>query len=64
MCWFFELYFENPQQAVENSQTNLNSQQLVVDCIDETIFKILWGHHIQIIGKCRKKGSYGNSFNL
>lgn len=25
-----------------------------MDCIDETIFKIPWGHHIQIIGKCRK----------
>ena len=41
MCWFFELYFENPQQ-------------LAVDCIDEMVFKIPWGHHIQIIGKCRK----------
>lgn len=54
MCWFFELYFENPQQDVENSQTDINPQQLAVDCIDETIFKIPWGHHIQIIGKCRK----------
>ena len=22
MCWFFELYFENPQQVVENSHTD------------------------------------------
>ena len=54
MCWFFELYFKNPQQDVEKSQTDINPQQLAVDCIDETIFKIPWGHHIQIIGKCRK----------
>lgn len=53
MCWFYELYFENPQQVVENSQTISNPQQLVADCLDETIFKIPWGHHIQIIGKCR-----------
>ena len=54
ICWFFELYFENPQQVVEYSQTDINPQQLAVDCIDETFFKIPWGHHIQIIGKCRK----------
>ena len=54
MCWFFELYFENPQQVVENSHTDINPQQFAVDCIDETVFKIPWGHHIQIIGKCRK----------
>ena len=44
---------EIPQQVVENSETNSNPQPLVVDCIAETIFKIPWGHHIQIIGKCR-----------
>lgn len=53
MSWFFELYSENPQQFVENLQANSNPQQLVVDCTDEAIFRIPWGHHIQIIGKCR-----------
>ena len=33
MCGFFELYFENPQQDVENSQTDINPQQLAVDGI-------------------------------
>ena len=36
MCWFYDLYSENPQQSVVESKTSLNSQQLVVDCIDET----------------------------
>lgn len=53
MCWFYELYFKNPQQVVEDSQTHLNPQQLAEDCLDETVFKIPWGHHIQIMGKCR-----------
>ena len=39
MCWFYELYFKNPQQLVEDSQTLSNSQQLAVYCLDETVFK-------------------------
>lgn len=54
MCWFYDLYSKNPQQAVEDSESSLNLQQLVVDCMDETVFRIPWGHHIQIMGKCRQ----------
>lgn len=55
MCWFYELYSGNPQQTVEESQSKINPQQLVEDCIDDAIFRIPWGHHIQIMGKCRQE---------
>lgn len=54
MCWFYDLYSKNPQQAVEDSEQSSNSQQLVEDCMDEMVFRIPWGHHIQIMGKCRQ----------
>ena len=51
------MYSVNPQQPVEESKEKLrmNSQQVVEDCIDDTIFRIPWGHHIQIMGKCRQE---------
>lgn len=54
MCWFYELYNENSQQVVEKSISSANPQQLVEDCVDDTVFRIPWGHHIQIMGKCRQ----------
>lgn len=54
MCWFYELYQKNPQQDVVESVDLQKSQQDVVDYVDKAIFKIPWGHHIQIIGKCRE----------
>lgn len=54
MCWFFELYFENPQQVVENSHTDINPQQLAVDCIDETVFKIPWDIKFKLLVNAEK----------
>jgi len=53
MKYFYELYRtdENRQQVVDDL-TELKHQQ-VVDTLDEIIFLIPWGHHIQIISKCK-----------
>lgn len=42
MRYFYELY-----------PTALNRQQLVDDFEMEIIFRIPWGHHVQILGKCK-----------
>lgn len=48
MKYFYDLYNNsNRQQLVDDSDTRI-CQQAVDDCI----FMIPWGHHIQIINKC------------
>lgn len=42
MKYFYEMYCRDA-----------NRQQLVDDFIDERIFHIPWGHHIQILSKCK-----------
>ena len=54
MRYFFEMYPsvpENRQQPVDESGDAGNRQQLVDDF--EVIFQIPWGHHVQILGKCK-----------
>lgn len=49
MKYFYDLYNNsNRQQLVDDSDTRI-CQQAVDDCI----FMIPWGHHIQIINKCK-----------
>ena len=49
MKYFYDLYSNsNRQQLVDDSKTRI-CQQAVDDCI----FMIPWGHHIQIINKCK-----------
>lgn len=49
MKYFYDLYNNsNRQQLVDDSETRI-CQQAVDDCI----FMIPWGHHIQIINKCK-----------
>lgn len=54
MKYFYEMYCQkkNRQQVVGNSAFSLR-QQFVDDFIDENIFRIPWGHHIQILSKCK-----------
>ena len=54
MKYFYEMYCQdvNSQQLVDYSVIKI-SQQPVDDFIDERIFHIPWGHHIQILGKCK-----------
>lgn len=54
MKYFYEMYCcnANRQQLVNDSAKKI-SQQSVDDFIDEKIFRIPWGHHIQILGKCK-----------
>lgn len=54
MKYFYEMYCRdvNCQQVVDDSVAKIN-QQPVDDFIDERIFHIPWGHHIQILGKCK-----------
>lgn len=54
MKYFYEMYCRNVnrQQVVDDSVTKI-SQQYVDDFIDERIFNIPWGHHIQILSKCK-----------
>ena len=42
----------NRQQVVGDSDIAWR-QQFVDDFIDENIFRIPWGHHIQILSKCK-----------
>lgn len=54
MRYFYEMYPsvpENRQQPVDESGDAGNRQQLVDDF--EVIFQIPWGHHVQILGKCK-----------
>lgn len=54
MKYFYEMYCRdiNRQQSVDDSDSCFN-QQVVDDFIDERIFHIPWGHHIQILSKCK-----------
>lgn len=54
MKYFYEMYCRdaNRQQLVDDSDTQI-SQQAVDEFIDERIFHIPWGHHIQILSKCK-----------
>lgn len=54
MKYFYQMYCrdKNRQQVVDDSSAKL-SQQTVNDFVDERIFHIPWGHHIQILGKCK-----------
>lgn len=54
MKYFYEMYCRdtNRQRPVDDSDRRFN-QQVVDDFIDERIFHIPWGHHIQILTKCK-----------
>ena len=54
MADFYEMYkdMENLQQLVAKCEKE-NLQQLVADSEVGIIFKIPWGHHIQILTKCK-----------
>ena len=49
MKYFYEMYHTSNRQQVVDDFENTNHQQVV----DECIFMIPWGHHIQIINKCK-----------
>ena len=54
MRYFYEMYplvDENRQQLVDGLMGSENRQQPVDDF--ESIFQIPWGHHVQILGKCK-----------
>ncbi len=54
MRYLYEMYpaaGENCQQLVDGSGDMENRQQPVDDL--EAIFQIPWGHHVQILGKCK-----------
>lgn len=50
MKYFYEVY-SNRQQVVDD--LNMDSKRAHIDYLDDTIFKIPWGHHMKIIGKYR-----------
>lgn len=51
MKYFYEMYSNsNRQQLVDDSMEEKDMSQ---HAIDECIFMIPWGHHIQIINKCK-----------
>lgn len=50
MKYFYEVY-SNRQQVVDD--LNMDSKSAHIDYLDDTIFKIPWGHHMKIIGKYR-----------
>ena len=54
MKYFHEMYCQdiNRQQVVDDSDIE-SSKQSVDDFIDVKIFHIPWGHHIQILSKCK-----------
>lgn len=54
MADFYEMYkdIENLQQVVAKCE-NENLQQLVANSDAGMIFRIPWGHHIQILTKCK-----------
>lgn len=54
MRYFYEMYpdvLDNRQQLVDGFGAGENRQQPVDDL--ETVFQIPWGHHVQILGKCK-----------
>ena len=55
MRYFFEMYptVQNRQQAVDDLGKLENHQQVVDDSDMDVIFHIPWGHHVQILGKCK-----------
>lgn len=49
MKYFYDLYNNsNRQQLVDDSEAQICQQ-----AVDDSIFMIPWGHHIQIINKCK-----------
>ena len=61
MRHFYEMYPEvgNRQQLVDDLGQDENRQQPVDDL--KEIFQIPWGHHIQIMGKCKGNPGKGGS---
>ena len=55
MRYFYEMYPEvsNRQLAVDDFEDAENRQQVVDDLGQSIIFLIPWGHHVQILGKCK-----------
>lgn len=55
MRYFYEMYptAQNRQQPVDDFETMVNRRQDVDDLGQEIIFYIPWGHHVQILGKCK-----------
>lgn len=55
MRYFFEMYptVQNRQQSVDDLGKLENHQQVVDDSDMDAIFHIPWGHHVQILGKCK-----------
>ena len=54
MAEFYELYHMNGDTCHPNiKDTSENLQQLVANLEDNCIFRIPWGHHIQILTKCK-----------
>ena len=54
MAEFYELYNRNNDMChPTTNHTDGNLQQLVANLEDDYIFRIPWGHHIQILTKCK-----------
>lgn len=55
MRYFYEMYptAQNRQQTVDDFDNIVNRQQSVDDFGQDIIFYIPWGHHVQILGKCK-----------
>ena len=55
MRYFYEMYptATNRQQLVDDLENIVNRQQAVDDLGQDIIFYIPWGHHVQILGKCK-----------
>ncbi len=55
MRYFYEMYptAQNRQQTVDDFDNIVNRQQAVDDFGQDIIFYIPWGHHVQILGKCK-----------
>ena len=54
MAEFYELYNRNNDMChPTTNHTDGNLQQLVANLEDNYIFRIPWGHHIQILTKCK-----------
>ena len=55
MRYFYEMYpkVSNRQLAVDDFEDAENRQQVVDDLGQSIIFLIPWGHHVQILGKCK-----------
>lgn len=49
MKYFYEMYRNSNRQQLVDDLENTKQQH----AIDECIFMIPWGHHIQILNKCK-----------